>query len=427
MKKVLFLLSIIIGIASCNDDGLGMAETGMPRESCQLTFKVSPEEAKAEVANFMKQVSTFPVKTRCVGQLQIADVCPIRNGVHTRANQADMSDGYDVDLDTLLYAVNFADSQGFALVAADKRTEPIFAIIDEGSFCVDSLRENKDEGFLMFLDNVIKMEIQDIEDYMKSPETRSLVTTNGYVVTSETAPILHTKWNQEGVYGKYCPNGYAGCVIIATAQILSYYRAISHVNCSYNGTIGESDLHWDKIMSDCESNDGKLTFSWCATSANEIAHLVRYLGVELNADYRKDGTGVKLPNAVDWFNKQAGLKANSIKDYDVASIVLAIMKGNPVLAGGYSGKKKVLGIRVGWTGGHAWVYDGLINALKDGGETVMIHCNWGWGGLKNGYYISRAFNTNTGATIYDSHESQSGTGSNYKYNLKYSIIEPNFQ
>ncbi len=55
------------------------------------------------------------------------------------------------DIDTLMYAINFADNQGFALVAADKRTSPVLAIIDEGSFNVDSLSEDKDEGFLAFI------------------------------------------------------------------------------------------------------------------------------------------------------------------------------------------------------------------------------------------------------------------------------------
>lgn len=54
-----------------------------------------------------------------------------------------------------------------------------------------------------------------------------------------------------------------------------------------------------------------------------------------------------------------------MKDYNETNIVNAIKGGNPVYARGNSGKKKVLGIRVGWKGGHAWVYDGMLTASKD--------------------------------------------------------------
>ena len=85
--------------------------------------------------------------------------------------------------------------------------------------------------------------------------------------------------------------------------------------------------------------------------------------------------------------------------------------------------KKVLGIRVGWKGGHAWTFDGLIASKKDGQIKYLIHCNWGWNGCKNGYYLSKVFDTNAGAKIYDTKDSQLGNTSNYKYNIKYSLIE----
>lgn len=51
--------------------------------------------------------------------------------------------------DTLIYAVNYADNQGFVLVSANKSTEPILAIVDEGTFNEDRPKDN--EPFEMFL------------------------------------------------------------------------------------------------------------------------------------------------------------------------------------------------------------------------------------------------------------------------------------
>lgn len=35
-------------------------------------------------------------------------------------------------IDTLLYLINYGDEQGFALVSADERLDPVYAISDEG-------------------------------------------------------------------------------------------------------------------------------------------------------------------------------------------------------------------------------------------------------------------------------------------------------
>lgn len=255
MKKILSLLLLVVGMASCSNNEDLFDSNSKKTESTQVeTFKVSPEEAKEELVGFLNKMGTSSL-TRSTTNKNIGEVQAIRNSFMDATTRSMSEEG---DIDTLMYAINFADNQGFALVAADKRTSPVLAIIDEGSFNVDSLSEDKDEGFLAFIDNAINMEKEDIQNY--SAQTRSMQT-NGYVVNTIYSPILHTKWEQQDVYGQYCPNGIAGCTVIATAQILSYFKNIGHVNWAYNGTIGSSDLHWDKIISDCDSHDGKLLTS----------------------------------------------------------------------------------------------------------------------------------------------------------------------
>lgn len=420
MKK--YLLLCVVCLVSCSNNNLESIDNLFIKENRVKSFKVSPEEAKVELSHFIYQLDSTNSKTRNLKELEISDVYPIRNGVHTRTITFENTNDTKTNIDILLYAINFKNNQGFALVAADKRTSPIFALIDDGSFSIDSLNEDKDEGFLSFLEYAVNMEIEDIKRYQEEVENRSLIT-NGYTISSHYTPILHTKWSQQGVYGKYCPNGISGCVIIATAQILSHYKTIGHVNWSYNGTMGSSDLHWDRIISDCNNNNGMLINSSCATSANEVAHLIRYLGNALGADYNKNSTGAKSSKAVDWFNHWGGLHASPLKKYNESAIFSAIKSGNPVLARGNSGKKKVLGIRVGWKGGHSWVYDGILIASKDGKSHNFVHCNWGWGGYKDGYYNSKVFNVNSGAIIYDWSDNQSGGAPNYKYNLEYSIVK----
>lgn len=70
----------------------------------------------------------------------------------------------------------------------------------------------------------------------------------------------------------------------------------------------------------------------------------------------------------------------------------------------------------------ACALDGYISATKDGKQQNLIHCNWGWGGSRNGYYLSKVFNTPSGAEINDNEITRGGTAYYYKYNLEYSII-----
>lgn len=418
MNRILtfLILGIAIILSSCNsiDEPIG----NFPHENKTDIYKVTVAEAEETVVDFLLQMDLCDENlSRSVStKREIADVQAIRN-TSVVSRSIDMA-----GIDTLMYIVNFKDEQGFAIVGADKRTESIIAFVETGTFSLDSLQESTDEGLLSFIDDAIQMELNDIKDYGYTPSSRSLVT-NGYTISSYYKPILHTRWTQDGIYGKYCPNKIAGCAIIATAQILSHFQTLGQVNWSYNGTGGSAILHWDKIISDCDKYNGRLTASDCYSSGDEIAHLVRYLGIALDANYKKDSTGCGESKAIDWFNKWGGLKASKLKDYNETAIVNAIKGGNPVYARGNSGKKKVLGIRVGWKGGHAWVYDGTLTASKDNKTSTFVHCNWGWDGRNNGYYISKAFDTNAGAIIYDNAgDYQSAGTSNYKYHLQYSII-----
>lgn len=328
-----------------------------------------------------------------------------------------------------MYVVNFSNDNGFVLVAADKRTEPIFAIIDEGNFNFELLSEEDNDMFLTFLDYAISTELDDIENFSGNiSQTRA--TSNGWTINTKYAPILKTKWSQGGEnnpnsYGKYCPNKTTGCTVIATAQIMSHFQTISHVNWSYNGVGASSDLHWSQIISDCENNNGVLSSTYTLQSLNEVAHLCRYLGIAFGAKYNSDGsTSVGEDKPIDWFNKWGGLKASKLKEYNESQIITSIKNGNPHTGRGNSGRKKFLGITVKYKGGHAWVYDGYISATKNGKQQNLIHCNWGWGSSKfyNGYYLSKVFDTNSGPEIYDNEVTRSGQSGYYKYNLEYSII-----
>lgn len=78
-------------------------------------------------------------------------------------------------------------------------------------------------------------------------------------------------------------------------------------------------------------------------------------------------------------------------------IYVNVLRSHPVLISATEENKKI---------GHIWVIDGYADGIRykqyedyNTGEIVktekevlpLVHCNWGWGGQGNGYYLFNVF------------------------------------
>lgn len=59
----------------------------------------------------------------------------------------------------------------------------------------------------------------------------------------------------------------------------------------------------------------------------------------------------------------------------------------------------------------------MVIEVKNNVHSYYLHCNWGWGGTSNGYYLSDTFNTGDGPVYNDN-----ATRSNYQYNLEFATF-----
>jgi hypothetical protein len=124
-------------------------------------FKVSEEEAKATLTFVMNQFD--PIGTYGSSRRTIKDIHAWR--IDKQSIKTYSSEEYEFDwssIDTLLYIINFEDDQGFAFVSADNRTEPVLAIIDEGSMTVDNFLNIDNPGFTAFMNNAVSMLLYEI-------------------------------------------------------------------------------------------------------------------------------------------------------------------------------------------------------------------------------------------------------------------------
>ena len=83
-------------------------------------------------------------------------------------------------------------------------------------------------------------------------------------------------------------HAYTGCVITAFAQICSFYKVPKERSWNSYGTWVHWTYNWDRIISDCENNNGKILDRYTyRDTAEEVASLMNYLGLAFKAEYEK--------------------------------------------------------------------------------------------------------------------------------------------
>ena len=249
---------------------------------------------------------------------------------------------------------------------------------------------------------------------------------------------LKTRWGQKEPYNEYAPNGTTGCVITAAAQALSYFQTVGSVRWQYNNTYGSSALNWRQIIADCEDSYegyGKLyapptpsSPSPHSQSADQVSHLMRFLGISLKANYKSNGqTGADTGDAVSFLKNWCGLsKSTSLKKYDVNGVRNALSQ-NPnslvMVRSRANRTNKFLGLAYKYRNGHAWIIDGAKRIQYDSNNIKdYVHCNWGWDNRCDGYFISGSFNTTVEPELLDPDDKGGRTPCNFRYKTHYAVL-----
>ena len=120
MKKVTYAILIAIVLASCSSNEQEYIEKKRVSPTVETpSFKTTVEEASEIALDFANKMEAKS-NTRVIKKKSVANVEALRaSSVQTRSSINAMG------IDTLFYIVNFADSSGFAIVSADKRTDPL--------------------------------------------------------------------------------------------------------------------------------------------------------------------------------------------------------------------------------------------------------------------------------------------------------------
>lgn len=250
----------------------------------------------------------------------------------------------------------------------------------------------------------------------------------GYPAGSETVeikPLLSTNWGQGQGYNNFSPDisckgiikkGYTGCVATAVAQVMRYHEFPKN----YKWSIMPNEISYSNTNSQ---------------GANEIAKLMRQIGISVGMSYECDGSGAQTSLAANALVKNFGY-ATLIKfmEYNPDIVALELKNNRPVILTGATGKSEEdfwIFKRTSYSGGHAWVCDGYREVLyktvynegtryettntRSGGK--YFHMNWGWDGAGTESNLN-----NDGWFKYDNFNVKLSNGKSLNYKYKRNMI-----
>lgn len=251
-----------------------------------------------------------------------------------------------------------------------------------------------------------------------------LVSCSSYVYASVSPMLTFCKeWTQDTPFNDICPivhsankdstfHADAGCVPLAIAKILTYHQ---HPG-SY--TVNGYSINWTDLKTNY-SGSGK----------NSAGMLLRGIGASCGAIYFENGT-FTFPKRAKGFMEFVGYSNVKYSSYSTDDVTSSLKNGCPVFV--CSLPKKSI-INYDFRNSHAWNIDGYKTIVTEktykyykNGEyrststsrssATKVHCDFGWGGVDNGYYTSGMFKLGSSDAEVDS--SSSGDRTNYNYYLK---------
>ena len=378
----------------------------------------------------------------------------------------------------LLYVVNFEEDAGYAVLGADDRLPAVLAVTDEGSLTTDELvraanGQTAPEEFT-FPNEMLMNYVSGIGGIggiggggigggigggggiPTGPFTdfgthlgpnidvgKYIGYTYGdWTVTEYVAPMTVTKWNQRHPFNYTCPTVdgsasfdsqrcVAGCVAIAIAQVM----ASNHMHHQVTpGDVARARIDWTKITRAITNPDltdpSVFKFPDISPDAAEVAYLIGVIGRKVGMEYSASLSLANHKKAEEFFKYLGykGVDLHTFRSKYVRNMLWERKRPAYVCASGYN-------IANYQKGGHAWVADGWMYrsriryATYDSGfrredgtdDQLLMHCNFGWGGICDGYYFFGAFDTAHDPVARDDNDTAPGHGDAY-YDINPQII-----
>ncbi len=406
MKRLFLLMFLLtISVVACQRDEINVVQSSIPE--VVNPYAISQEDA---ISYLMQTLEGDGEETRSKSNLTVESVTTIKsNDVFVSTTR---SGGEDYP-DDIFYVVSFGEGNGSAVLSADIRVTPVLAILDETVFTAEdfmpdtrAVGDENEDGKEELKDYLIE-KIKGVAEYqinssrIGGPVVIEPIQYTRYVTTTTTQlyipPMLKTKWGQGSPYNVSHPNpgDVMGCVPVAIAQFLYYHRWPS------SGIFNGHQYDWN-LMSQTEYGASATNYSAACREVSDFMYAIgSYVG------YYSNGTNVgSMVNILSLLGIPSNYQTFNLPDArDIIN---------------NRGPFGMRGQNTSADYGHAWVVDGwriirtvvyyntynqldiLIKSevVSDVTDDRM-HCNFGWGGVCDGYYSSTVLCFDTSVRLQD--------------------------
>lgn len=285
---------------------------------------------------------------------------------------------------------------GFAIISSDDNSPAVLAYSTNSTLSLS----DDNPGFNWWLNATRKVMLQ------QQPRRETTKPDPSRFPTS-VQPLLTTTWGQRepfkfmcpfdtyvsdlSQYGTYTPDAghySVGCGPLAMAQYMNYYKFPKHGMGEESVTVkydqGDVTVHvdfeqatydWDNMIDDYQGD-------YTREQGMAVAQLCYHCGVAAQTTWNSLGGGTTDQRIIEAFinhfnyNDTAHYVPRSRYDEPawMEMIYSMLSSGNPIL---YSAKD--INIPAGIIAGHNFIIDGYD-------ENGLVHVNWGWYGVENGYF-----------------------------------------
>ncbi len=419
-----------------------------------LAISSSPQRSKEEALAIARQFSSTSTRSNSMTKSQFHNDFEIDVVLADKAPKTySTSSDEIVAVDTMLYVLNRKDDNGFFIISGDKRLPDLLCHSFEGHLDKDNVDDNS--GFSVFLSRLpayyqstldkfyarldslesLEQEMEDDEPltYKRRRRPRYRYEYSEWKEVSRTSNLVPVEWGQGSPYNDEAviikgERAAAGCVAIAAAQLISSFK----YPYSYKGI----SLNWDLLTK--HPSYYYYAFDERNVYAKQVAPLLRKIGDKLGNRWglaEEDGTGAYTKDIPSVLREMGYKYPSRLTSFDENGVISSIAQKKTVILDGYAETYKkgwfIFKKRV-YDHGHAWISDGYlrqertVKKIRKATNTVvetktesrtLLHCNWGWSGRRNGYFLPKVFDSNN-PVIRDGRRTRSYSYTPYYYQYK---------
>ena len=424
---ILFMLSL-----SCQKNDKQLIT--QPLEQNEGLRQIPIEEALATLNEFLQANKGDLLETKSGRPREIVSVFPYY-GSHKGAQTETRATNGSVDNIPNAYLVNFGDGEGFAVLGANTAVAEIVAVTENGQI--------EDDLTVIFRDIHESYENNDPDDQqidtagyycVEDDDFYSAAATNAEFVSecirsavdcrfemgddegglnspplTIKEPLLNISWGQEDPYNKYCnrrnlagkqKSAFTGCSATAMAMI------VAHNEYPQTLIINGETLDWVGMKKKTLARD--LTSKGKDDAARLIGSIYNFVNKIAQPEFT-----LITPEQIK--KRMQGFGYTNVEKHCASDFTYSMKKATSAML---ADNKPVFisAIPKNWKYGHSWVIDGAKYSSTRS-NTYLLHFNFGWEGLSNGYFSTSCLNPSK-AEEYDDHSNKSSKSYAYSWHFR---------